>query len=82
MVFASMGDENKTPRRVSRCTARFAIRSHSYSHTSQIKRDVENFVFLIPLRQQQNGFKTTTPTIFFQSKATDGRDVAKKYVTY
>jgi hypothetical protein len=48
----------KMIRTLSRYAARFTIWPHHYIQTSQIGQDIDNFIYPILLKQQQNGLKT------------------------
>jgi hypothetical protein len=62
MAFASAGAEInchlEMVHTVSRYMVRFTIWSHCYIQMRQIGQDVNNFIFSILLKQQQNSFKT------------------------
>jgi hypothetical protein len=52
--------------------ARFTVLAHHYSQMWQMRQDMDKFIFLILLKQQQNDFKTNPTEGLWRSKVTIG----------
>jgi hypothetical protein len=61
---------------VSGYRVRFTVWSHRYIKPKKLNQNMDNIIFEILLKQQQNGLKTTKPRAYGQGNAMTGRDAA------